>query len=222
MNIRAAHASSPESFHWRDKSLSGPERSRQGGGLWLWQVERPETELAGAGETGRGRHDGLRACNIPRHNLRMRRRSNTRASNASSRARFFRQSLLAPKKLFLVPEERQRYQRDRDDPQHDVFAAILFLSHTKKYSTPALTVQVPRRILTTHQGSSGFAAASRLGADEASAPTRSASIVQCLDAEVARSAAQLFFDAQQLVVFCDAVGAGGGAGFDLSRAGGDC
>ena len=37
----------------------------------------------------------------------------------------------------------------------------------------------------------------------------------------ARGGAELFLDAQQLVVFGDAVGAGGGAGLDLARAHGD-
>src|ERR1700722_12910018 len=33
--------------------------------------------------------------------------------------------------------------------------------------------------------------------------------------------AEFFFDAQELIVFCDAVGARGGTGFDLSGGGGD-
>ena len=44
--------------------------------------------------------------------------------------------------LFLVPEDRQRYERNRNDPQHDVFTAILFVRHGKQYTTPALGVQV--------------------------------------------------------------------------------
>src|SRR5262245_52956548 len=36
-----------------------------------------------------------------------------------------------------------------------------------------------------------------------------------------RGGSELFFNAQKLVVFCDAVGAGGGAGLDLARARGD-
>src|ERR1700722_18899784 len=42
--------------------------------------------------------------------------------------------------------------------------------------------------------------------------------VDGLDAEEFGGLAQLFFDAEELVVFCDAVGAGGRAGFDLACA----
>ena len=51
---------------------------------------------------------------------------------------------------------------------------------------------------------------------------RLAGEVQPLDAEEFSGLAELFFDAEQLVVLRDAVGAAGRAGFDLAGAGGDC
>ena len=51
--------------------------------------------------------------------------------------------------------------------------------------------------------------------------TSLAFVVQGFQAQESCRWAQLFFDAQQLVVLGDAVGAGGGAGFDLAGAGGD-
>jgi hypothetical protein len=45
-------------------------------------------------------------------------------------------------KLLLVPEDCQGNQGDRDDPQNDVFAAILFVCHKSQYSIPEITVQV--------------------------------------------------------------------------------
>jgi hypothetical protein len=35
------------------------------------------------------------------------------------------------------------------------------------------------------------------------------------------AAAEFFFDAQELIIFCDAIGAAGGAGFDLAGGGGN-
>src|SRR5579862_9079404 len=42
-------------------------------------------------------------------------------------------------------------------------------------------------------------------------------IVQGFDTQKSPRPAELFFNSQQLVVFCDAVGARGGAGFNLPR-----
>jgi hypothetical protein len=43
-----------------------------------------------------------------------------------------------------VPEDCQGHQRDRDDPQNDVFTAVFFFCHEKEYTTPEFAVQVPR------------------------------------------------------------------------------
>ena len=45
-------------------------------------------------------------------------------------------------------------------------------------------------------------------------------VIECFQSEESGAAAQLFFDPQQLVVFGDAIGAGGGASLDLARTGG--
>jgi hypothetical protein len=47
-------------------------------------------------------------------------------------------------KLFLVPEDRQCHQGDRNNPQNDVFATAFFFCHEKKYTTAEIAVQVPR------------------------------------------------------------------------------
>ena len=43
-----------------------------------------------------------------------------------------------------VPEDRQSHQRDGDDPQNDVFAAVFFffLGHKSQYSIPQNPAQV--------------------------------------------------------------------------------
>src|SRR4029077_13340909 len=46
-------------------------------------------------------------------------------------------------------------------------------------------------------------------------------VVQGFEAEINRSGAEFFFDAEELVVLGDAIGAAGGAGLDLANAGGD-
>src|SRR5580692_11930843 len=50
----------------------------------------------------------------------------------------------APRKLsrLVIPEECQRNQGDGDDPQHDVFTAVLFFGHIRKYSIPQVPLQV--------------------------------------------------------------------------------
>jgi hypothetical protein len=48
------------------------------------------------------------------------------------------------KNLLLVPEDRQRNECNRDDPQNDVFAAtfFFFLGHKEEYSIPESRFQV--------------------------------------------------------------------------------
>src|SRR5215469_16976608 len=46
-------------------------------------------------------------------------------------------------------------------------------------------------------------------------------VVQAFETEERRAGAQLFFDTEELVVLCDAVGAAHRAGLDLAHAGGD-
>jgi hypothetical protein len=45
--------------------------------------------------------------------------------------------------LPFVPEDRQRDQGDRDNPQNNVFAAAFFLGHSWQYNTSEIRVQVP-------------------------------------------------------------------------------
>jgi hypothetical protein len=47
------------------------------------------------------------------------------------------------KKLSLVPEDRQRDEKDGNDPKNDVFATAFFLGHSRQYTTSEIPVQVP-------------------------------------------------------------------------------
>jgi hypothetical protein len=51
----------------------------------------------------------------------------------------------------LVPEDCHGDQNYRDNPQHNVFAAILLFSHVRKYSTDTDSVQVFLCILVNHR-----------------------------------------------------------------------
>ncbi len=56
-----------------------------------------------------------------------------------------REQVLRGRKLrLLVPEDRQRNQRYRDDPQDNVFAAVLFFCHKREYSIPQSLTQLQR------------------------------------------------------------------------------
>jgi len=44
----------------------------------------------------------------------------------------------------VIPEECQRDQGDSNDPQNDIFTAVLFFGHKVQYSIPQVSVQVSR------------------------------------------------------------------------------
>jgi hypothetical protein len=54
-------------------------------------------------------------------------------------------------KLPLIYKNRQRYQRSRDDPQDNIFAAAaFFFCHKRRYSIPEIALQVPMNESTTN------------------------------------------------------------------------
>ena len=61
------------------------------------------------------------------------------------------------KKLLLVPEDGHGNQDDSDDPEDDVFAAVFFVCHKRKYSITEIGVQVPREIPCEFQDLGGTA-----------------------------------------------------------------
>jgi hypothetical protein len=66
------------------------------------------------------------------------------------------------KKLLLVPEDGHGNQDDGDDPEDDVFAAVFFVCHKRKYSITEIGVQVLREIPHEFQDLGGAAGAARL------------------------------------------------------------
>src|SRR5579871_89559 len=51
-------------------------------------------------------------------------------------------TMLGSKRLTLIQKNSQSNQRNRDDPEDNVFTALFFVSHRRQYTTPEIAVQV--------------------------------------------------------------------------------